>query len=229
MIQPYQSARARLYDYADGDQFAGQEPSQVFEDIAKSRTWTSEESISGLGSTLAQTRELIAGLPGLLAKLGVHSLLDAPCGDFNWMKEVDLSGIAYTGGDIVAEIVAANESRYGESGRAFQQLDLMSSELGDHDLLFCRDCLVHLSFSDISEVLANLKRSNIRYLMTTTFPEEPGNEEIVTGGWRPLNLQLAPFYFPVPIMLLSENCTEMNGAFTDKSLAVWEVSLLTTL
>jgi hypothetical protein len=35
-------------------------------------------------------------------------MLDAPCGDFNWMKEVDLSAVHYTGGDIVEPLVNSN-------------------------------------------------------------------------------------------------------------------------
>jgi hypothetical protein len=42
----------------------------------------------------------------LLRQFEIHSLLDLPCGDFNWMQHVDLQGIKYTGGDIVEALVA---------------------------------------------------------------------------------------------------------------------------
>ena len=83
---------------------------------------------------------------------------------------------------------------------------------------------MHLSFEDIGKALENLKRSDIRFVMTTTFPEEPQNEDIVTGGWRPLNFLLPPFSWPEPLFLLNEGCTEAGGAFADKSLGIWELS-----
>ena len=154
------------------------------------------------------------------------TLLDAPCGDFNWMQKVNLDGIQYTGGDIVQTIIDQNNKKHKSDHHHFKQLDLMSDNLGDADLLFCRDCLVHLSFADMYKILENVVDSNIKYIMTTTFPEQLSNKDIVTGGWRPLNFNKPPFNFPQPIELLNEKCTEMDGAFKDKSMAVWEVNKL---
>jgi hypothetical protein len=86
-----------------------------------------------------------------------------------------------------------------------------------------RDCLVHFSYAHIEQALANLKRSKIRYLLTTSFPAVEKNEDIQTGYWRPLNLQKAPFFFPPPLASLNEECTEAKGAFSDKSLCLWEI------
>jgi hypothetical protein len=91
------------------------------------------------------------------------------------------------------------------------------------DLLLCRDCLVHLSFADIDKALRNIRRSSLAYLLTTTFPAESVNADIVTGDWRPLNLQAAPFNLPTPVELINEGCTEGDGAFADKSLGLWRI------
>ena len=45
---------------------------------------------SGPGSSLVQTATIRRDIPALLASLGIRSFLDAPCGDFNWMRHVDL-------------------------------------------------------------------------------------------------------------------------------------------
>ena len=68
-------------------------------------------------------------LPALVKELGVRSLLDAPCGDFNWMRHVDLDGVEYTGGDVVPELVARNRELYGAAGRRFVTLDLTRDPL----------------------------------------------------------------------------------------------------
>ena len=98
------------------------------------------------------------------------------------------------------------------------------SPLPSADLLLCRDCLVHLSFQDAGQALANIRRSTIGYLLTTTFPGEADNQDIVTGDWRPLNLERPPFSFPAPLDRIKEGCTEAGGRFGDKSLALWAVA-----
>ena len=80
--------------------------------------------------------------------------------------------------------------------------------------------------SEAGQALENIKRSGSKYFMTTTFPGEETNANIDTGGWRPLNLEKPPFQFPPPLYLLNEQCTEMDGAFADKSMGVWEVGML---
>ena len=216
--------RAHLYKYADGSTFRGQTTKQIFDQIAEGNYWKATESVSGIGSSLAQTAEIIRQLPSILKRFRIHAILDIPCGDFNWMQKVDLTGIHYRGGDIVGKIVAQNQRLYQTQSVTFTEMDLLNDLLPKVDLLFCRDCLVHLSFADSFKALANIRESGALYFMTTTFPDEAQNKDIPTGGWRPLNLQKPPFSFPEPILLLNENCTEMDGAFADKSLGLWRIA-----
>lgn len=224
--------RSQLYNYADGAGFKGKSGKEIFTQIARDNFWTASESVSGIGSSLAQTQEIVRQLPLVFNQFGIQSMLDIPCGDFNWMKTVDLSGVDYHGGDIVAEIIEKNQQTYqkrdtlGGGSVRFSQLNLLQGELPKADLIFCRDCLVHFSFADISCAIANMKKSGAIYLMTTHFPEEETNLDIPTGGWRPLNLLRAPFHFPEPVFILNEKCTEMDGAFSDKSLALWKLEVL---
>lgn len=217
--------RRNLYPYADGAGFRDEAPERIFTQFYQDRSWllTNQESASGEGSSLHQTRLLREGLPALLRKWGITSLLDLPCGDFNWMQHVDLSGIAYTGGDIVGELIAENRRLYGAPGRRFEQLDLLKGPLPQADAVFCRDCLVHFSYAHIEQAIAAMRRSGIRYLLTTHFPEETEAIDIDTGGWRPINWLLPPFHWPAPLDLLNEGCTEMDGAFADKSVGLWEL------
>lgn len=196
----------------------------TFRQIYQSNHWRGGESASGEGASVDQTTRLLAELPGLCAELGVRRLLDLPCGEGHWMARAGLGGIAYTGADLVPELVARAAREHAGPGREYQVLDLTASPLPAADLLLCRDALVHLSFADIARALANLRRAAIPWLLTTTFPAEAVNEEIVTGDWRPLNLQRAPFHFPAPLRLLNEGCTEGAGRFADKSLGLWRVA-----
>lgn len=215
----YREARERW----QGRVLAGRPIDDVFGDIYRQNAWGGDQSLSGTGSDDIQTARLVQELPGLWRRLGVQRVLDLPCGDFHWMRKVDLSGVDYTGGDIVPELVECNAAAYAREGVRFMVLNLIQGPLPPADAVFCRDCLVHLSFRDIRAALETISRSEARFLMTTTFTERPGNRDIQTGQWRPLNLQRAPFDFGPPEVLMPEGCTEGGGAYRDKSLAVWPI------
>jgi len=205
-----------------------------FTRIHETNLWDNTESRSGDGSSLAMTAPLRAQLPSFLNALGVRRLLDAPCGDFHWMAHVDFAAAGvtdYVGGDVVDAIVTANTARYAAPHREFHRVDLTTGPLphvagAPADALFCRDCLVHLSFANIARVIDVVRGSGVRYLITTTFPDRSSNDDIVDGNWRPINLERAPFDFPPPAALLVEGCEEEGGAFADKALGAWEISAL---
>jgi glycosyltransferase involved in cell wall biosynthesis len=196
---------------------------QVFDRIYALNTWGNAESRSGDGSDTKGTEAIRAALPDLFRELAIKSLLDLPCGDFKWMRLLDLD-LDYTGADIVIEVIEQNQRMYGRPGRRFQILDITKDAIPTVDLIFCRDLLVHLSFREIEDALANIALSGSRYLLTTTFPSRDLNSDVEAGQWRPLNLQRPPFSFPRPLRLIIELCTEWDGHWADKSLGLWGVA-----
>jgi SAM-dependent methyltransferase len=194
-----------------------------FARIYSTNLWSDPESRSGVGSSLDSTRVLRSELPRALEKLNARVMLDVPCGDFTWMEHVNLGGISYIGGDIVASIVEKNQRLHSSPSRRFIHLDVTRDLLPDADVLLCRDCLVHLSYANIRAVLANLARSRIRTLLTTSFPGRDENDDIIDGDWRPLDLQAPPFSFPQPLLTIVEECDEEDGEYRDKSLLAWRV------
>jgi hypothetical protein len=201
----------------------------AFRDIYSRNHWAGSVSRSGAGASPDQTTELRTALPALLRRLPVDTLLDLPCGDYSWMRLIDLPVASYIGADLLAELVEPLQATYADACRRFMVLDLTRDPLPKADLLLCRDCLVHLSFAEIRRALDNVLRSGIPYLLTTTFPGCDANEDIITGDWRPLNLERPPFHLPPPRELLNEGCTEAGGIFADKSLGVWRTADLIDL
>ena len=130
----------------------------VFEEIYQKNVWGNSESHSGHGSSASATRFLRTALSQLLSDLGVKSMLDVPCGDFNWMRLLDLR-IDYFGADIVPQLIEANQRKYSRPGRAFGLLDVVKDPLPNADLVFSRDLLVHLSEQDIRSALAEHLRA----------------------------------------------------------------------
>jgi GT2 family glycosyltransferase len=200
---------------------------EVFTRMLQSCEQAGHESRSGSGSSLHSTAVVRKELSRLLAELGVQSLLDAACGDFNWMRHVVNPQLQeYIGIDVLPDLIQHNQEAFGGPNRKFLSLDFTYDQLFKVDLIFCRDCLVHLSFTDVADAVRNFRRSQSRFLLTTSFPNHVENEDIPTGDWRPLNLQRSPFYFPPPMRIINENCEENGGAYRDKSLALWEVDRL---
>lgn len=186
--------------------------------------WGDAESVSGPGSNLARTTKLRSELPILLDEIGARTLLDAPCGDFNWMKETMLNVEQYIGADIVPELIARNQSRYGNERTRFVFLDLTSDQLPPVDVILCRDCLIHFSNRHIAAAIKNFKRSRSTYLLTTTHPQWANNENIRTGDFRYVNLRLPPFNFPSPLRQIDEKFPEERAEYFGKTLALWKLA-----
>ncbi|MBL4774797.1 MAG: class I SAM-dependent methyltransferase [Mariprofundus sp.] len=201
----------------------GRSSKDIFGNIYHENYWGNEDSRSGAGSDLEQTVEVRKHLPGLFKEMGVQSILDIPCGDWHWMKDVDID-VIYTGADIVPEMIQRNKESYESEWCHFDVLDMTRDQLPEVDLIFSRDVLVHLSYEDIIAAISNMKSSGATYLLTTTFIDRASNFDIPTGHWRPINLQKAPFNFPAPIKIIDEKCTEGDGSWGDKSLALWKLS-----
>jgi hypothetical protein len=138
------------------------------------RAWGDGESVSGPGSSLAATAAIRRALPDILRQFEIRSLIDAPCGDFHWMKEVDLSGVDYLGIDIVKELVDANSERYARHGVRFVCRDLISDPIGHADLIICRDCLFYFTNSYIKRSTLNFKKTG-----SNTTPLDPTNCQAV--------------------------------------------------
>jgi hypothetical protein len=199
---------------------------EKFTKIYHENHWSGVESRSGGGSDLQATVVIRPALSALFKRLQIKSLLDLPCGDFLWMKEVDLQGIDYTGGDIVPELIASNQAKYGAPGRKFIEIDITATVPPRADLILVRDCLVHFSYRDLRKALVNIKASGAEWLLTTTFPHRAENEDIVTGFWRPVNLQIPPFSLPPPLELINEHSPGKTPESGDKSLGLWKLSEL---
>jgi hypothetical protein len=194
-----------------------------FSEIYEKNIFGGKVSRSGEGSDLVQSAVIRQELPRLINRLAVKSFLDAPCGDWCWMKETDLKVERYIGVDIVDALIEKNQSLFGNASINFICLDLAEGNVPQVDLIFSRDCLVHLTFEHALRIISNFKHSGSTYLLTTTFTNLRENSNLVgkDSFWRPLNMQLYPFNFPEPLLLINEKCTEEKGQFTDKCLGLW--------
>lgn len=196
---------------------------QVFAKVYSENSWGDPESRSGPGSSLAQTNIVRQELKALVKELCATSMLDVPCGDFNWLSKVELE-VDYLGADIVQALVEENTNKFGNNSRHFIKLDMIQDKLPQVDIILCRDVLVHFNNKQIFRTIKNIKQSNSKYLLTTTFPAVNKNINIVTGEWRALDLCKPPFNFPAPIKIIIEQCKEENELSSSKCLGLWKIS-----
>lgn len=168
-----------------------------FNEIYKKNLWQSKETRSGEGSELNYTLTLRNWLIRKLKKLKIKILVDAPCGDFNWMKMViSRTNIYYFGFDIVNSIIEKNKL-YSNKKTIFKVANICKDPLPKCDLLIVRDCLFHFSYKDINKFLKNISKTRFKYLLITNHIVEKNfmNRDIITGDFRVINLFCYPFNF----------------------------------
>lgn len=201
---------------------------RIFRRIYQLNRWDSAASASGRGSDFNHTAIVRRELPALLARNQIRSLVDAPCGDLFWLRQVkNLELDRYVGIDIVPELIRKLSSAPPIPNSEFLRLDVVSDQLPKADAILCRDLLVHLNYRQIYRCLQNFRASGSKYALITTFPRT-ANADVVNGRWRAINLQDKPFNFPEPLDVIVEGNAQHNAklgiSYEDKSLALWRLA-----
>jgi len=198
---------------------------EKFNETYDKNLFKGNESKSGRGSDMDIVSPLIPKLTSLLNKYNVKTLIDAPCGDYNWINKVlvNTNINKYIGIDIVEQLIQDNIKLYSNGFSIFQKMDLVEEIPPKGDLILCRDCLVHLSFDSAKKVIKNIIESETPLILLTTFTNDRQNSDFEDGNnWYPMKLTQEPFNFPAPIEIINEECMEAEGNFQDKSLGLWQ-------
>ena len=191
---------------------------EIFTHIYKKNRWESEKAVD-----LEIIKTLREELPQLLKKLQAKSILDIPCGDFWWLSSVDLGFLDYTGVDIVEHVIQNDIKQYANEKRRFLKFDILNDVLPKADVVFCKDLFIHLPLEDCLKSIKNIKKSGAKYFVVNTYPSVKENKDIPTGMWRPLNLNIDPFFFPEPEYRIK--IKSMSKALKDE-MGLWEIKNL---
>jgi len=208
---------------------------QVFSNIYENFGFGNSDSRSGPGSDLEQTETIRQEIKKLIKSYNIKSVVDIPCGDFYWMKEIVFNFDNYIGGDIVENCIKENNERYGNSRIKFINFDLLKDEIPTADLLIVRDIIGHFPISDGIKIVENILKSNCKYLLSTTwynvednsYYKKHYNSGTNLGRFYPVNLMSDPFNFPQPEFLIEEKIEVDNfSAGNRKVLALWDLEKL---
>lgn len=189
---------------------------EVFTNIFKKNWWNNDESRSGWGAELKRTESIRINLADFARRHALGSLLDAPCGDYNWMQHVEWpADFKYVGGDIVHDLIV--ENRANHPGIEFMELDVLKDPLPRVDAWLARDLMIHFPDQAIWAALEQFRRSQISYLLATTYPNARENTDIKFGQVRHINLCAPPFSLPPPLEILREDDDPVTG----RIIGVW--------
>jgi 2-polyprenyl-3-methyl-5-hydroxy-6-metoxy-1,4-benzoquinol methylase len=209
----------RFLRYQTKAAFKSKNVQERFTYIYNKKLWYNNgESESGAGSTLKATEKLRKDLDNFLREVNSRVLLDIGCGDFNWMKEIELP-CSYIGIDIVKSVIEKNKANYKNDKISFQHLNAVDEELpADVDVILCREVLFHLSFDDGIKVLNKVKKSGARYFIATTNRSIDKNIDIESGNFRNINLSLPPYNLKSDYKEIDDSSISKN-----RVLGIWEL------
>jgi len=202
--------RSTINEHMTIESLGTDDPKLVFTNIFQKNWWNNGESRSGWGAELRRTVSIRAALLLFVQRHSIRSLLDAPCGDFHWMRFIEWPNeFHYIGADIVPDLILDNRGNY--PGTEFMELNVLSDPLPLVDSWLARDLMIHFPDEAIRTALDQFRRSSIRYLLATSYPNSPRNTDIKYGQVRHLNLCAPPFNLPPPFEILREDDDPKTG------------------
>lgn len=192
---------------------------QAFQGLYLDGGWsgTDGETVSGSGSTLEYTEGVRHFLPFVFETYDITSVVDAPCGDFHWFKEIPFQTLDYVGLDIVPELIESNRQNFEAENRRFHCADVTCDPLPAADAFLCRDLLLHIPFEDCWNVLRNAVSSEFEYIMISSYDVAKNTDVDGAFGYRPLNLQRPPFNLPAAEASIPDFIT----GFRTRHLLLW--------
>lgn len=191
---------------------------RVFERIYAENVWGCSETRSGNGATRTAARPVMQFLARFFAEQRVDSLLDAGCGDANWIHEATGGLRHYFGVDIVDEMIRQNTKLHGHRrGHFFGLADVCRAPLPAVDAILCRHVLTHQPNAEIRAALANFIATGARWLIATGY-NNADNPDTSPGYWRRIDLTRAPFGLPEPAWRVADG----NGCW----LGIWSVDAI---
>ena len=210
-------------------------------------------SRSGEGSFPISTLGVRHALPRLVRIFGIESIVDVPCGDFNYMRALlgsqVLRGMGwrlrYTGLDVVQPLTEAMQRAFGTKPgddafdgdgptMQFARFDLSLQVLWPADLIIIRDLLFHFSKERVLDVLRRVSRSGARYLLTTYFPLQDNTGRDVKRTYAdglghfafwPLNLATAPFSLGPPLLTIGMDGSNWARDSNQRGMGLWSLPL----
>ncbi|OHU82434.1 hypothetical protein BKN38_07185 [Helicobacter sp. CLO-3] len=189
----------------------------LFDTIYEANMWGNG---SGSGSNEILCKDYVAFLQDFFKKHDIKSVVDAGCGDWQFSKNIDFSGIDYKGFDVASFVIKANNAKYQKPNVTFTQYNGDFTTLPSADLLLCKDVLQHLPNAKIQEFVSILPK--FKYALITNDMGDKNNNDILPTYGRTLDLRAEPFNVPLEIVFkIQESAEWMKANNVTKITMLW--------
>src|SRR5262245_44311094 len=108
---------------------------EIFGGIYDRGEWGNDGS--GQGSNPSAAESYLPILQHVVSN--VRSVVDVGCGDWQFSRHVDWTGIRYLGLDVVSSVIEQNRARFAQPGIQFECVDVLVGRPPRADLLVCKD------------------------------------------------------------------------------------------
>ena len=152
------------------------------------------ETSCGGGATIESSQGRINWLSTFIKAKNIQSIVDIGCGDFNWMSQVGLGAVEYTGYDWILDPATY---AFTTPTTKFIECNAATHPIEKADLVICRSVMIHLSTNEALVMLSNILNSVPKFLLITSFDVPDNNRTL--HNYAPLNLELPPFNLCNPI------------------------------
>ena len=174
-------------------------PMEYFKTIYKHNLWNSNSGTSsGPGFDMQHASPYLTFLSDFVKNKQIESILDVGCGDFNLMKHFNLTGIQYTGIDLVDELIQKNQLKYGKNNITFKATPIHDfTYSGSYDLIICKDVIQHWSIHSVKTFLKNIR--NFKYCLlvndyaNSAYENKTHNTSILDSEYTVVDLQKDPY------------------------------------
>ena len=163
----------------------------IFNTIYKQKIWAG--GTSGSGSNPAILQGYMSFLEKFIRDNKITSIADIGCGDWQYMRLVNLKGVTYTGYDVASPVIEANQQKFSAPNIDFVLYDGNFAEIKAADLAICKDVLQHLPNKNIFNFIENIKKFKYVLVANDIADNMTTNVDIPMGQCRPLDLRLPPF------------------------------------
>ena len=180
-----------------------------FTNIYDKKKWGSRngKGTSGTGSKLSyDTLWYIELLKKHIADTNSKKICDIGCGDWEFSKTIDWTGLEYTGMDCVKSVIESNIEKYSSSNVSFIHSDAGSIPKG-YDFIILKDVIQHWDDKDIYEILPEILKHNKHVFLVNGYIF---GRDRTKNDWSVRKLDPIYHYHPVDITKQPLKDIEMN-------------------
>lgn len=193
----------------------------IFTHIVKSKLWSDQETPCGPGSYVANAMPIIQALPQWFGRHQIASIADFGCGDFNWLRLVDLAGKSYDGYDVVKDLIEQARTKHGTASIRFHHADAFAINHAPVDIVICKDVFIHFPTGMVLQALHRIRKTGSSYLASNSYPGAHNeNRRVQVGDWDCIDLEAAPFHLGCPL----ERIDVSEPGFPRKLFCLWRLN-----